>query len=101
MTLSESILALAAIVFGGGHVWTWWASRGKVKVDLIGLSQAISESTMKGMDRRIHDLEAKVEDMNEHIVRLEVFIRDLGHVPPPPPKRRAALKVVVNGGLDD
>lgn len=94
MTATEAILAVSALVFGGGHVWTWWASRGKVKVDLIALAQSISAETMRGMDARIHALEARVEDAEAHIERLEKYIREGGQTPPPRPPRRSALKVV-------
>jgi hypothetical protein len=33
MTTVEIILALAAVLMGGGSVYNWLASRGKTKVD--------------------------------------------------------------------
>lgn len=93
MTPTETILALAVTVFGGGHVWTWWASRGKVKVDLIALAQSISADTMRAMDIRIDALEARLEDAEKHIGRLEAIIREGGQTPPPRPPRRPALRV--------
>lgn len=94
MTPTETILALAVTVFGGGHVWTWWASRGKVKVDLIALAQTISADTMRAMDIRIDALESRLDDAEKHIERLESIIREGGQTPPPRPPRRQVLKVV-------
>ena len=97
MTLTESALAFAAIVFGGGHIWTWWASRGKVKVDLIALAQTISADTMRAMDIRIDALETRLDEAEAHIERLETFIREGGQTPPPRPRRRPSLTVIPKG----
>lgn len=94
MTTVELILTAGVAVVGGGNVWTWLASRGKTKVDLIALAQSIATETIKALDTRIATLEAtiedqgrKIEELTLHIGKLEDVILGLGGKPPPRPRK--------------
>lgn len=97
MSPVELVLGAAVTILGGGNIWNWIASRGKTKVDLIGLAQSIAAETIKALDTRIGQLEAtiedqgrKIEDLTTHIGNLEDVILGLGGTPPPRPKRKAS-----------
>jgi peptidoglycan hydrolase CwlO-like protein len=110
MTAPEAALTLAVALVGGGHIWNWLASRGKAKVDLISLGQAIAKSTIEALQqdraalileihalkKEITDLSAKIdaqddkiETLTTHIEKLETEVRRLGGTPPPRPLPRA------------
>jgi len=110
MTTPEVALTLAVALVGGGHVWNWLASRGKAKVDLITLGQAIAKSTIEalqvdraalmaevrelkaeiaGLGAKIDAQDEKIETLTKHIEELEGVVRALGGVPPPRPLARA------------
>lgn len=79
-----------------GNVWNWLASRGKTKVDLIGLAQSIAAETIKALDTRIAQLEAtiedqgiKIEELIQHVGKLEDIIIGFGGTPPPRPRKKA------------
>lgn len=93
MTLFEGALTTGIALLGGGHVWTWLASRGKQQVDLIELSERIAAATIVGLDTRIKELEDKVDALSAHVEVLEGVIRQLGETPPPRPTPRAKLVV--------
>lgn len=109
MTTIEIILALAAVLMGGGSVYNWLASRGKTKVDLIELGQSIATATIKALqdDRtaliaevqalkaeiaalglKIDAQDDKIETLTSHIEKLETEVRRLGGTPPPRPLPR-------------
>jgi hypothetical protein len=97
MTLAEMGLTAVVTVMGGGNVWGWLSSRGKTKVDLIQLAQSIAAETIKALDLRIAQMEAtiedqgmKIEELTEHIGKLEDVIVGLGGNPPLRPRRKIA-----------
>lgn len=97
MSPAEIALGIIVAIMGTGSVWNWLASRGKTKVDLIQLAQSIAAETIKALDLRIAHLEAtiedqgrKIEELTQHIEKLEEVIRGLGGVPPARPRKKAA-----------
>lgn len=110
MTTPEMALTLAVALVGAGNMWNWLASRGKAKVDLITLGQAIAKSTIEALQqdraalldeirelkREIADLglkidaqDDKINTLTKHIEELEGVVRALGGTPPPRPLPRA------------
>lgn len=94
MTAVEMILGGAVTLLGGNSFWNWLSSRGKTKVDLISLAQSIAAETIKALDLRIAHMEAtiedqgrKIEDLTQHIGKLEDVIRGLGGIPPARPRK--------------
>lgn len=97
MSPAEIALGAVVAVMGGGQIYNWLASRGKTKVDLIGLAQSIAAETIKALDTRIAQLEAtiedqgmKIEDLIQHVGKLEDIIIGFGGTPPPRPRKKAA-----------
>lgn len=90
---TETLLALAIAVLGGGHVWSWLTGRGKHQVDLITLGQSIAEQTILAMKQdkdellaRITALEAQIRELLDHAENLERTLERQGIEPPARPK---------------
>ena len=95
MTLAEMGLTATIALIGGGNVWNWLTSRGKQKVDLITLGQTISEEIIKALKeeradliRKVEDLQQSIDDLIEHIDRLEGVLIKAGIKPPPRPAKK-------------
>lgn len=96
MTTAELALGGLAALMGSGNVYNWLSSRGKTRVDLIGLAQSIAAETIKALkDRedalmeRIDGLESRIGELSQHIESLEAVIRGAGLTPPPRPGRKS------------
>ena len=97
MSPIEIALAAGVAIMGGGNIWNWLASRGKTKVDLITLAQSIAAETIKALDTRIAQMEAtiddqgmKIEDLIQHVGKLEDIIIGFGGTPPPRPRKKVS-----------
>ncbi len=111
MSAIELVLSLLIALVGGGGVWSWLSSRGKVKVDLLTLTQSIAAATIqslqqdrqalleeiKELKKEVNDLSAKIDAQDEkietltlHIEKLEDVVRGLGGTPPPRPRKRGS-----------
>lgn len=97
MSPAEIGLGVLVAIMGSGNLYNWLSSRGKTKVDLITLGQTIAAETIKALDVRIAQLEAtiedqgmKIEDLIQHVGKLEDIIIGFGGTPPPRPRKKVA-----------
>jgi cell division protein FtsB len=110
MTAVEMALGGAVTLLGGNSFWGWLSSRGKVRIDLLSLTQSVAAATIQslqadrtallneiaGLKQEVRDLSAKIDSQDEkietltqHIENLEDTVRSLGGTPPPRPRKRA------------